>query len=861
MIGRRVAHYDITAHLGSGGMGDVYQARDVKLGRDVALKFLPEAAAGDPDRTVRFAREAKTLASLNHPNIAAIYGLEEAEGRGFLVMELVPGTTLQERLAGERLALDDALGIARQIAEALEAAHEKAIVHRDLKPANVKITPDGRVKVLDFGLARLVGGDATEAGAPLPNSPTVTGPATRAGMILGTAPYMAPEQARGRQADRRADIFAFGCVLYEMLSGRRAFEGESIPDILSRVQHDDPDWTAVSPDVPAAIHRLVRLCLQKDPMRRRQSAGDVRIDLDLALSEPMAAASAHSDRGSRVARLAWIVVTAALIVALAIPAMTYFREPRPPEMRVHFVTPPTRQPESFALSPDGRHIVFVASGSSPTDPNRLYLRPLDRNDAQALPGTEGAVLPFWSPDSRSVGFFAALALHRIDIAGGPPQELAPAVVPVGGAWSTDGTILFAPNTVSPLLRVPAAGGEALPATELREGHTGHSRPSFLPDGRQFLFRVNGGDAVSGLYLHSRDRQVPERLIAAARGIFLPPDRLLFVQQGVLFSRELDVTSGTFTGEPVTLATSVENFSTSSTGIIAHRAVSQATVRMTWFDRKGNALGDVPEGAVNTLQLSPDDSRLAGDYTTGGNRDVWIIDLARGGRSRITTHPATDGFPIWSPDGSRVVFHSDRNGTFDLWIKPSNGAGVDEPLFGTPAAEWPVHWSRDGAFLLYQKSDLRKEWDLWALPMTGSDRTPIAVGHTPFAERIGEFSPDGQWVVHDTDESGRPEIIVQSFPDPGRRRPVSTRGGVAPRGSHGGREIYFVALDGPMMAVPVTTTAATFEVGAPAALFPIQIANQLFRFQYTVSRDGRFLVSHVVAQESAPPIHLILNVNR
>jgi Tol biopolymer transport system component len=411
--------------------------------------------------------------------------------------------------------------------------------------------------------------------------------------------------------------------------------------------------------------------------------------------------------------------------------------------------------------------------------------------------------------------------------------------------------------------IPCAGSgrRAVPATEFGEGHAGHSRPSFLPDGRQFLFRVNGADAVSGLYLGSSDGRAPKRLAAAGRGAFLAPDRLLFVQEGALVARGFEVGSGTFTGEPVTLATSAGHFSTSATGIIAHRAASPARVRMTWFDRNGNVLGDVADGTVNAPQLSPDELRLAGDRTVGGNRDVWVADLARGGLTRFTTHAATDGFPVWSPEGSRMVFHSNRNGTFDLWTKASSGAGSDALLLETPDDEWPIHWSRDGRFLLYQRSDVGARWDLWALPMTGPDRRPIAVASTPFAERMGEFSPDGRWVVYETDESGRPEITAQAVPEASGRWPVSTRGGAAPRWSADGTEIYFIAPDGKIMAVPVTAKGSTFEAGAPAALFTTQIAGQLFRFQYAVSRDGRFLVSRVVAEASAPPIHLILNVNR
>jgi serine/threonine protein kinase len=859
MIGRRLAHYEITAHLGSGGMGDVYQATDSKLDRTVALKFLPQAFAGDPDRAARFAREAKTLAALNHPNIAAIHGLDDGEGERFLVMEFVPGSTLADRIGRTPLPLDEALGIARQIAEALEAAHDKGVVHRDLKPANVKITPEGRVKVLDFGLAKLAGVDTEETGRALSNSPTLSAAVTRAGVVLGTAAYMSPEQAKGRPVDRRADLFAFGCVLYEMLAGRPAFEGESAAEILSCVLQREPDWTRLPTNVPPAVRQLLRLCLEKDPRKRRQSAGDVRIDLDQALAEPSAAAPAPPVRRSRVPRLAWIGGSLIVIAALAIPAAIHMREPPPPLMQLQIVTPPTQQPLSFALSPDGRYIVVVASGSTTADPGRLYLRPLGKPDGTFLPHTEGARLPFWSPDSRSVGFFASERLHRIDIAGGPAQPLASASNPRGGSWGTDGTILFAPDTVSPLFRVPASGGTAVAATTLdTPRQTSHSQPSFLPDGRHFLFYGASSDPdMSGLYLGSLDGQPPKRLIAATRGAFLAPDTLVLVQQEELVARRLDPARGVLSGDPVALATSVGAFSVSSTGIIAHRAAGGAQLPTTWFDRTGAAQHSLGVW-FNGPELSPDGRRLIGDRTIDGNRDVWEVNLARGGRTRMTTHPSADGYPLWSPDGSQIVFLSGRKGTLDLWLKPSNPAGEEQLLLEGPDTEWPMDWSKDGRFLLYQRSDLRSRWDLWALPMTGTDRTPFAVASTPFLERLGEFSPDGRWIAYETDESGRPEIVVQAFPDAKERIPVSTAGGTAPRWSADGREIYFTAPDGMMlMAVRVQPNGSTLQLGAPVPLFPTRITFQTFKHQYTVSSDGRFLVNNT-AEIAAQPITVILN---
>jgi serine/threonine protein kinase len=876
LVGRRLAHYDVTAHLGSGGMGDVYKATDTRLGRSVALKFLQETSAQDTERAARFAREARMLAALNHPAIAAIYGVEAAEGHSFLVMEFVPGETLADRIGAGSLVWTDALGMARQIAEALEAAHERGIVHRDLKPANVKIAPDGRIKVLDFGLAKLSADAPAEDGPAHVSAMTVTMAVTRAGVVLGTPAYMAPEQAAGRAVDRRADLFAFGCVLYEMLAGERPFEGDSAAEILSRVLEREPDWSRLPPNVPPAMQRLVRLCLEKDPKRRRQSAGDVRIDLEQIAAAPHGNVGPLARGGSRLSRVAWLGagVLAGALIAMAIAVQV--REPPRPETRLEIVTPPTRHPLSFALSPDGRSTVFVASGSS-DGVDRLYLRSFGDSDAEPIAGTEGASEPFWSPDSRSVGFFAAGKLWRIDIGGGSAQALAAAALPLGGAWSASGTILFAPNSVSGLFAVPASGGDVVPATRLdAPRQTNHRRPAFLPDGRQFLFYGAASDPnVAGLFLGSLDGRTPTRLTPAdSSGAYLAPDRILFLQQGALVARRFEPTRRELVGDPVRLADSAAAFSVSATGVVAYRESRPERVETVWVDRRGTVLEQLmgpsvdrqdavveqwrPGPSVNGPELSPDERRLAGDRTVGGNRDIWLVDLARGGLTRFTTHPAIDGFPIWSPDGSRIAFHSNRKGTIDLWISRSSETGTEQLLFEAPDAEWPIDWSQDGRFLLYQRSDLRSGWDLWALPMTGSDRTPVAVATTSFVERLGEFSPDGDWVVYETDEPGRPEIMLQPFPNAGGRLTVSTAGGTAPRWRADGSEIYFVGLDGRMMAVGVTTKGSTLELGTPLALFSVNIFQQTFKYQYAVSRDRRFLINMVAADASAPPIRIILH---
>jgi Tol biopolymer transport system component len=453
-----------------------------------------------------------------------------------------------------------------------------------------------------------------------------------------------------------------------------------------------------------------------------------------------------------VARLAWIVGSLIVIAALAIPAARHLRELPPPEMRLQIVTPATQQPLSFALSPDGRYIVFVASGSTAADPDHLYWRPLDKTDGTLLPHTEAARLPFWSPDSKSIGFFASGKLFRIDITGGPAQELASASNPRGGSWGADGTILFGRDTVSPLFRVPASsGGMAVAATTLdAPRQTSHSQPSFLPDERQFLFYCDSSDPdVAGLYLGSLDGEPPKRLIAAAtQGAFLAPDALVFMQQEELVARRFDPARGVLSGDPVTLATSVGGFSVSSTGIIAHRAAG-GPLATSWFDHTGAPLPDQRVGVyINGPELSGDGRRLAGDLTVDRNRDIWIVDLARGGLARMTTHPLADGYPLWSPDGEQIAFHSIRNGTIDLWITPSNRPGAERLLLPGPDSEWPIDWSKDGRFLLYQRSELGTRWDLWALPMTGTDRTPFAVASTPFRERLGAFSPDTRWPARD-----------------------------------------------------------------------------------------------------------------
>ncbi len=558
--GTRIGPYTVTAPLGEGGMGVVFRAHDSKLQRDVALKLLPDHFADDPERLARFQREAQVLAALNHPNIAQIYGLEESSSTRCIVMELVEGQTLQERLKRGPIPLEEALPIAAQIATALEAAHERGIVHRDLKPANIKLTPDGRVKVLDFGLAKAFQQEQSPA---LSNSPTLMD-ASVPGVILGTAAYMSPEQAKGKDADRSSDTWAFGCVLYEMLTAHAAFEGETIGEILAGVFKAEPDWGRLPAETPEAIRRLLRRCLRKDRKRRVNSANDARIEIEEALSAPPAEAVPQAVR-TRTPLLAWIVAAITTLVFAPIAILHIREKPaaEPPEMRLEINTPSTSAPLEFALSPDGRYLVFVASADGP---RRLWLRALDKTEAQPIAGTEGANYPFWSPDSRSIAYTAAGKLKRIDIAGGPPQTLANTSAPRGGAWGADGTILFTAS-LGPLSRVAASGDDPVTVTRLDPPRQGqHVFPQFLPDGRHFLFYVVGTPEGSGIYLGSLDGGEPKRLAAAnSTGAYLAPGMIAFVRQTALIAQRLDLNRGELVGDPVRLADPVSSSEVGVTG--------------------------------------------------------------------------------------------------------------------------------------------------------------------------------------------------------------------------------------------------------------------------------------------------------
>jgi Tol biopolymer transport system component len=726
-------------------------------------------------------------------------------------------------------------------------------------------------------------------------SPTITTPAmTQAGMILGTAAYMAPEQARGKPVDKRADIWAFGCVLYEMLTGRRAFPGEDVTDTLAAIVRAEPDWTLVPRDLSATLLAFLRRSLQKDPKQRVGDIRDMRFALEGAFETAGPQPAPPTTSPASGARLAWLAFAAALlaIAALAIPAARYLRGTPPPAMsetRVDIVTPATTDPTSFALSPDGQQIVFVASSGD--GGSRLWLRSLATTTAQPLAGTEGASSPFWAPDGRSLGFFAAGALKRLDLSGGVPQTLAPSLSGRGGTWNADGVILFSQNIGSPLMRVSATGGSVVAVTTLTR-ETYHRWPSFLPDGRRFLFYTPGGPDTNGIYLGALDGSAPTRLTPAdSAGVYLPSGPgpaealrgsgwLLWLRAGTLVAQPLDLAQAALTGEPVTLADGVAGdqflpsaVSVAATGLVAYRTGASSQRELTWFDRSGTARGTVgdPDATLFHPRVSPDGRRVVVGRAVQHNLDLWLLDGARA--SRVTFDAAFDSYPLWSPDGARIVFSSSRTGPFDLYQKLTSGAGVEERLVASDQIKTPSSWSADGRFLLYQSIDPQTGYDLWVVPMVG-DRTASVFLKTPFRETRGVFSPDGRWVAYQSNESGQDEIYVRPFVPPGAANTaagaagehwqVSALGGIHPIWRPDGKELYYLDPAGAIMAALITVSGHTLEPGAPVRLFPTHIYGggvdtQQGR-QYDVAPDGRFLINTVLDKAATAPITLIQNWN-
>jgi Tol biopolymer transport system component len=876
-------------------MGEVYRARDSRLGRDVAVKVLPAEMAGNAELMARFEREAQLLASLNHTNIATIYGLEESGATRALVMELVEGPTLADRIAQGPIPLAEALPTAQQIAEALEYAHEKGIIHRDLKPANVKVTPEGKVKVLDFGLAKAL---ATEPSASaMTNSPT-TFAATRAGVILGTAAYMAPEQAKGKTVDRRADIWAFGCVLFEMLTAQQAFEGETVSDVLAAVIMKDPDWGALPASTPESIRKLLRRCLEKDSKRRLRDIGEARIAIEesVAPASPPAGSAAMGTsplQGSAMRtsplqqplwRRALPWAAAILLVTTISLAFLLFRELSVPVRPIHaYILPPDKTSFALeaevgtpALSPDGRRLVFSARNSSAVE--MLWVRPLDSMSAQPLEGTEGASFPFWSPDSRYVAYFASGKLMKIDAFGGPVQTICDAPNGRGGTWGAGGTIVFAPLTTSGLEQVSAAGGSPTAIGQIDKSRPITSRwPVFLPDGRHFIYWAGNPFAEAsqggnGIYLGSLDGKDPKFLAPAeSDALYAPSGYLLFLKGATLVAQPFDTRRLELTGEALPLAEHVTNplnyrlgqFSVSQDGDLVYHSGSLAPDQVVWTDASGKQLGLVGEPAlIWELRLSPDGKTLVetvGDVHSK-NTDLWLVDLVRGVRTRFTFVSATHAYPIWSPDGEKIAFAASHGGSFDIFVESANGSGTAQPLLEDNTVKRVKDWSRDGRYIAYDRASLHGEtgWDMWVLPLFG-DKKPFPFLQSQFNESSPAFSPDGKWLAYDCNESGRTEVYVTPFPEGGGKRQVSTSGGWGPRWRQDGKELFFVSADNKLTAAAIQEKGPSLEIGNPQVLFQMNLATSIGLSPFDVSPDGKkFVVLTQPAHSSAEPITLVTN---
>jgi serine/threonine protein kinase len=874
--GARLGPYEIVAALGAGGMGEVYRAKDSRLNRTVAIKVLPTESAVDPDRRERFEREAKAISALDHPNICALYDVGEHEGTYFLVMPCLEGQTLAERLAKGALPPDQAIKIGIEIATALDAAHRHGIVHRDLKPGNVMLTKTG-VKLLDFGLAKLkkAGGPLTYSGMAHLAGETTQASGTGIGTLLGTMPYMSPEQVEGRDVDARSDIFSLGAVIYEMITGERAFKGDTAASLIGAILKDEPTPIAgVQPLTPAVLDHVVTVSLAKDPDERWQSAADVARQLKWIAQ---GGSEGSAPTVSRTRTLAWPGALLALAAAIALAAIAWPAS-RPATETARVVRFEVMPPAGAALSesrssigvyqsaasPDGTQIAFVASvaGKLAT----LWLRNVDGVATRELPGTAGAADPFWSPDSRAIGFFAGARLKTIDVSTGNVRDLTSASTNSrGGSWSRNGTILFSSDSASPLTRIPATGGTPVAITSVGEGIS-HRWPWFLPDGEHFLFFARAGADDRGIFVGSlaggQPRLVLKNLFAAqyANGY------LLTVRDGSLLAYPFDEQSLTLRDVPVPVANQVGGSATQqgsfsvSDEVLIHGAGLGVTTELRWFDRTGQGVGTpVDRGNIANFSLAPDDSRvaLAKVDPASNTADIWLVELKPGITTRFTLDSMNDLAPRWAPGGDRIVFRSDRFGGNNLFVKPAASAVRDEMLLKRELS-FPSDWSPDGKYILYHQTIRLGSFDISASTLDGNTVIPVAA--TPFDEYDGQFSPDGRLVAYVSDESGRPEVYVQTFPPSGRRWTVSLGGGNEPRWRGDGRELFFLSANGALMSAAIPASGPSAEA-APKRLFATNTPTfgNPYRINLDATRDGqRFLINTVAAVGDVKPLSVVVN---
>ncbi len=882
---RTMGNYRVLQKLDEGGMGEVYLAHDTRLGRDVAIKVLPDLFASDQERLARFDREALVLASLNHPHIAQIYGLEDADGIHALVLELVEGPTLADRIAEGPIPLDDALPIARQIAEAMEAAHDAGVIHRDLKPANIKVTPEGTVKVLDFGLAKAlgpVGQGSSSGGDDTSESPSRRAAVTRVGAIMGTAAYMSPELAKGKTADRRADIWAFGCVLYEMLSGKPAFEETTVSDTLASVIAREPDWTALPATTPAAINTLLRRSLKKDRRARLPDIAMARIEIDDVLTAPVGDIMGVV---ARAPRLAWQrplrVAVAAAVIAGALSSLVVWSLTRPGQAvprdvrRFRLALPSTQQLTRFyrhviALSPAGTHLAYIANG-------RLYLWVMGQLDATSLPGISGPGEPVFSPDGQWVAFHADGSLKKVSTSGGAPVTLCEAVNPFGMSWGSDESILFGQGPEG-IFRVPGTGGPRERVISMEEGEWAHG-PQLLPDGETVLFTRGTGDGWDEAQIVVESLATGERRVLVDGGTdarYVPTGHLVYGRAGTLLAVPFDLVNLEVTGAPVSMVESIGQgtgtlqFGVSGDGSLAY--VPAASVRrprtLVWVDREGREEPVAVEPRSYLYpRISPDGERVALDVRDEEG-DIWIWTLGRESLTRFTFDSGGDEYPVWTPDGQRIVFASHRTGMENIFWKASDGTGTVERLTDSPSNQVPQSVSPDGKWVVFREASAPGGYDL-GLVSLAPDHVSELLFQTRFRERNGRIAPDGRWLAYQSDESGQDEVYVRPFPSVAEGRwQISTGGGTQPVWARSGRELFYVALSGRLMAVPIQT-GSTFGVGTPEELFATpEVGGQFDTVQglgttYDVAPDGqRFLMVRPIAQteDGMVPTHIVVVEN-
>ena len=883
-------------------MGEVYRATDSNLKRSVAIKVLPASVAGDADRLARFQREAEVLAALNHPNIAAIYGLEKAPDFTALVMELVEGDDLSQRIARGAIPIDEALPIARQIADALEAAHEQGIVHRDLKPANIKVRADGTVKVLDFGLAKAMD-PAGASSANAMNSPTLSMHATQAGIILGTAAYMAPEQARGKTVDKRADIWAFGVVLYEMLTGLRAFPGEDITDTIVSVVSKEPDWSALPAATTVGLRRLLGRCLKKEPKVRLQAIGEARVQIDELISgapdempTAVVAQPASAPRRRSVVVASMMLFVGAAVAAIATWALTRTAPAKLQPVRFALVPPVAQQlrvhgsDRDLVLSADGTHLVYAAGIEG-----QLMVRAIDQLDAVPLRGITGVRHPFLSPDGRWVGFFTGAGgeIRKVSIAGGPALALCSiGGAPRGASWGPDDTIVFATSDASTgLLRVSAAGGEpkVLTTPDTAHGEVDHLFPSVLPNGRAVLFTITASGPIETAQVAVLDLTTGhyKTLIhGGSQAEYVEPGYLVYAVAGTLRAVRFDPVTLEVVNDPVpvvqsvtTLNTGAAEFSVSRTGALVYLpgGATTATRSLVWVTRQGheNPIAAAPPRTYSQLRLSPDGTRVA-VYINDQQDDIWIYDLARQTLARLTDAPGPDQYPVWTPDSRRIIFGSGRAGATNLFWQAADNTGTVTRLTTSPNAQFPTSISLDGTRLIVRESVPKTGVDLQVLAMDpsaplgpdpatppgASPRQTEPLVHTTFVEDNGELSPDGHWLAYQSNESGRYEISVRPFPnvDSGHWT-ISTTGGTKPLWARSGKELYYLTLDGALMALPIQSTLA-FSPGTPTKLFDTRYYAAANARTYDVSRDGQtFLMIKAAGDDpTSTPTGIVVVLN-